>query len=78
MKKIKHEFFDLMWKDSYTGEDVDVQAVLDGLNTNRDGDAEEQRWLHQRRGRGEARTRSSPKADKQSDAQDKSDIEGAK
>lgn len=42
VKKIKSDYFDPMWKDSYTGEDVDVEAVMDGLKINRDG---EERWL---------------------------------
>ena len=41
-KKIKEDYFDPMWKDSYTGEDVDVEKVMDGLNIDRDG---EQSWL---------------------------------
>jgi len=42
VKKIKEEYFDPMWKDSYTGEDVDVENVMDGLKIDRDG---EQTWL---------------------------------
>ncbi|KAL7434080.1 hypothetical protein ACHAXM_003909 [Skeletonema potamos] len=42
VKKIKEEYFDPMWQDSYTGEDVDVQSVMDGLKIDRDG---EQSWL---------------------------------
>ena len=36
-KKIKEEYWDPLWKYSYTGEDVDVQAVMDGLDIDRDG-----------------------------------------
>lgn len=42
VKKIKADYFDPMWKDSFTGEDVDVQEVMDGLDIDRDG---EQTWL---------------------------------
>jgi hypothetical protein len=38
VKKIKEDYFDAMWRDSYTGEDVDVQAVMDGLKIDRDGE----------------------------------------
>ena len=37
VKKIKEEYFDRMWASSYTGEDVDVEKVMDGLNVDRDG-----------------------------------------
>ena len=37
VKKIKEDYFDAMWKNSFTGEDVDVQKVMDGLKINRDG-----------------------------------------
>lgn len=36
--KIKHDYFDRVWKNSYTGEDVDVQAVMDGLKIDRVGE----------------------------------------
>ena len=36
-KKIKEEYWDPLWKHSYTGEDVDIQAVMDGLDIDRDG-----------------------------------------
>ena len=36
--KIKQDYFDKVWKNSFTGEDVDVQAVMDGLKINRDGE----------------------------------------
>lgn len=39
-EKIKEEYWDIMWKYSYTGEDVDVQAVMDGLDIDRDGEAD--------------------------------------
>lgn len=42
VKKIKEDYFDPMWEDSYTGEDVDVQTVMDELDIDRDG---EQTWL---------------------------------
>jgi len=38
VKKIKEEYWDPMWKHSYTGKDVDVQAVMDGLDIDRDGE----------------------------------------
>lgn len=37
VKKIKADYFDPVWKNSFTGEDVDVQKVMDGLKVNRDG-----------------------------------------
>jgi len=37
VKKIMDDYFIPMWKSSYTGEDVDVQKVMDGLKVNRDG-----------------------------------------
>ena len=36
VKKIKAEYWDEMWKVSYTQEDCDVDDVMDGLNINRD------------------------------------------
>lgn len=36
--KLKSEYWDPMWAASYTGEDVDVQEVMDGLNIDRDGE----------------------------------------
>ena len=37
VKKIMNDYFAPMWENSYTGEDVDVEAVMDGLNVDRDG-----------------------------------------
>jgi phosphatidylserine/phosphatidylglycerophosphate/cardiolipin synthase-like enzyme len=37
VRKIKRDYWDVMWKYSYTGEDVDVQEVMDGLEIDRDG-----------------------------------------
>lgn len=37
VKKIMDDYFIPMWTSSYTGEDVDVQKVMDGLKVNRDG-----------------------------------------
>jgi hypothetical protein len=37
VKKIKQDYFDPLWKNSFTGEDVDVQLVMDGLKIDRDG-----------------------------------------
>lgn len=36
--KMKEEYWDPLWKHSYTGDDVDVQAVMDGLDIDRDGE----------------------------------------
>ena len=36
MQKIKAEYWDEMWKVSYTQEDCDVDDVMDGLKINRD------------------------------------------
>lgn len=36
--KLKAEYWDPMWAASYTGEDVDVQEVMDGLDIDRDGE----------------------------------------
>ena len=38
VKKMKEEYFDRMWKNSFTGEDVDVEKVMDGLDVDRDGE----------------------------------------
>eukprot|EP01082_Thalassiosira_pseudonana_P007276 g6648.t1 g6648 contig23:953662-956452(+) len=38
VKKIMDDYFTPLWKNSFTGEDVDVQRVMDGLNVNRDGE----------------------------------------
>lgn len=38
-KKMMSEYWDPMWKVSFTGEDVDVQSVMDGLKIDRDGEA---------------------------------------
>ena len=35
-KQIKKEYWDPMWEVSYTKEDVDVDAVMDGLDIDRD------------------------------------------
>ncbi|KAL3794545.1 hypothetical protein HJC23_008001 [Cyclotella cryptica] len=39
VKKIMEDYFVPMWNSSYTGEDVDVQKVMDGLKVNRDGES---------------------------------------
>lgn len=39
-EKIMAEYWNPLWKYSYTGDDVDVQEVMDGLDINRDGDEE--------------------------------------
>jgi len=36
-KKFMDTYWNPLWKYSYTGEDVDVDAVMDGLDTERDG-----------------------------------------
>jgi phosphatidylserine/phosphatidylglycerophosphate/cardiolipin synthase-like enzyme len=36
--RMKAEYWDPMWKASYTGKDVDVQKVMDGLDIDRDGE----------------------------------------
>ena len=36
-QKIKAEYWDPLWKHSFTGKDVDVQAVMHGLDIDRDG-----------------------------------------
>ena len=41
-RKLKETYWDRMWKFSYTGEDVDVEAVMEGLGINRDGDDPEE------------------------------------
>ena len=38
VKKIMNDYFIPLWKNSYTGEDVDVDQVMDGLNVDRDGE----------------------------------------
>mmetsp|Transcript_29558 Transcript_29558/g.53613 ORF Transcript_29558/g.53613 Transcript_29558/m.53613 type:complete len:756 (-) Transcript_29558:108-2375(-) len=38
VKKIMNDYFLPMWENSYTGEDVDVERVMDGLNVDRDGE----------------------------------------
>lgn len=35
-KKMMDEYWNPMWEVSYTGEDCDVQAVMDGLKIDRD------------------------------------------
>ena len=37
-QKFMEEYWNPMWKHSYTGEDVDVDAVMDGLDIDRDGE----------------------------------------
>eukprot|EP00521_Asterionellopsis_glacialis_P006816 CAMPEP_0195283512 /NCGR_PEP_ID=MMETSP0707-20130614/2039_1 /TAXON_ID=33640 /ORGANISM="Asterionellopsis glacialis, Strain CCMP134" /LENGTH=234 /DNA_ID=CAMNT_0040342693 /DNA_START=1 /DNA_END=705 /DNA_ORIENTATION=- len=37
-KKIMSEYWNPMWKHSFTGEDCDVQGVMDGLHIERDGE----------------------------------------
>jgi phosphatidylserine/phosphatidylglycerophosphate/cardiolipin synthase-like enzyme len=39
VRKMMREFWLPLWQTSYTGKDVDVQAVMDGLKINRDGEA---------------------------------------
>jgi len=39
-KKILEDYWEPMWKASYTGDDCDVDEVMDGLNIERDGDDE--------------------------------------
>lgn len=34
---LKASYWDPMWEQSYTGEDVDVEAVMEGLGIDRDG-----------------------------------------
>lgn len=36
--KMKREYWDPLWKHSYTGKDVNVQEVMDGLDIDRDGE----------------------------------------
>jgi len=36
-QKMMDEYWNPMWKYSFTGEDVDIQAVMDGLDIDRDG-----------------------------------------
>jgi len=38
VKKIMNDYFSPMWENSYTGEDVDVEYVMDGLDVDRDGE----------------------------------------
>jgi len=38
VKKIMTDYWQPMWESSYTGEDVDVQEVMDGLEVDRNGD----------------------------------------
>lgn len=37
-QKLMDEYWKPMWKCSFTGEDVDGDEVMDGLNINRDGE----------------------------------------
>ena len=37
-KKMIEEYWNPMWNASYTGKDIDVQEVMDGLDINRDGE----------------------------------------
>jgi len=36
--RLKESYWDPMWEQSFTGEDVDVEAVMEGLGIDRDGD----------------------------------------
>mmetsp|Transcript_15693 Transcript_15693/g.33163 ORF Transcript_15693/g.33163 Transcript_15693/m.33163 type:complete len:578 (-) Transcript_15693:154-1887(-) len=38
VKKIMSDYFTPMWNNSFTGDDVDVEKVMDGLNVDRDGE----------------------------------------
>ena len=38
VQNIMDEYWNIMWKHSYTGTDCNVQAVMDGLDINRDGE----------------------------------------
>ena len=38
VKKIMTDYWQPMWESSYTGDDVDVQEVMDGLDVDRDGE----------------------------------------
>lgn len=38
VKKILDSYFHPMWRNSYTGKDVDVEKVMDGLDVVRDGE----------------------------------------
>ena len=38
VKKMLDDYFFPMWKNSFTGEDVNVDEVMDGLNVDRDGE----------------------------------------
>ncbi len=38
VQKILSDYFAPMWENSFTGEDVDVDMVMDGLEVNRDGE----------------------------------------
>jgi phosphatidylserine/phosphatidylglycerophosphate/cardiolipin synthase-like enzyme len=38
VKKLKAEYWDPLWQNSYTGEDCDVQEVMDSLDIYRDGE----------------------------------------
>jgi phosphatidylserine/phosphatidylglycerophosphate/cardiolipin synthase-like enzyme len=53
VRKIKEEYWDPMWKVSYTGEDVNVQDVMDGLDIDRDGETSmfpsEETWKQQQK-----------------------------
>jgi len=40
VKKMMVDYWNKIWKYSYTGEDCDVQAVMDGLEINRDAKSE--------------------------------------
>ena len=37
-KKMMDQYWNPMWKSSFTGEDCDVDSVMDGLKINRDSD----------------------------------------
>jgi phosphatidylserine/phosphatidylglycerophosphate/cardiolipin synthase-like enzyme len=50
-KRMVSEYWGPMWSVSYTGEDCDVQAVMDGLSINRDGEKmtvdQRRQWMKQ-------------------------------
>jgi len=51
VRRIMRDFFEPMWESSYTGHDVDVRDVMDGLKVDRDGEAKfhrRARWASSR------------------------------
>ena len=44
VKKIMNDYFVPMWENSFTGKDVDVEKVMDGLKVDRDG--EHKQFIH--------------------------------